>query len=103
MGRRRAGADTGSLIHVHEALRPLRLRPEAIRLVRNDTGYCPDTGSASGSRSHHVVGMATLDAASKLLAAMRKEDGTYRTWREMQRGGRSDQIPWRPYRRMVGH
>lgn len=81
------GADTGSLIHVHEALRPLRLRPEAIRLVRNDTGCCPDTGSASGSRSHHVVGMATLDAASKLLAAMRKEDGTYRTWREMRDAG----------------
>ena len=60
---------------------------EAIRLVRNDTGCCPDTGSASGSRSHHVVGMATLDAASKLLAAMRKEDGTYRTWREMRDAG----------------
>ena len=60
---------------------------EDIRLVRNDTGCCPDTGSASGSRSHHVVGMATLDAASKLLAAMRKEDGTYRTWREMRDAG----------------
>ena len=63
------------------------LRPEAIHLVRNDTGSCPDTGSASGSRSHHVVGMATLDAASKLLAAMRKEDGTYRTWQEMRGSG----------------
>lgn len=31
--------------------------------------------------------MATLDAASKLLAAMRKEDGTYRTWREMRDAG----------------
>ena len=50
-------------------------------------GCCPDTGSASGSRSHHVVGMATLDAASKLLAAMRKEDGTYRTWQEMRGSG----------------
>lgn len=81
------GADTGSLIHVHEALRPLRLKPEDIRLVRNDTGCCPDTGSASGSRSHHAAGMATLDAAGKLLDAMRKEDGTFRTWHEMRDAG----------------
>ena len=81
------GADTGSILHVHEALRPLGLKPEAIRLIRNDTGLCPDTGSASGSRSHHAAGMATLEAASKLLAAMRKEDGTYRTWQEMRDAG----------------
>lgn len=50
-------------------------------------GVAPIRDRASGSRSHHVVGMATLDAASKLLAAMRKEDGTYRTWQEMRGSG----------------
>lgn len=85
------GADTGALLHAHEALRPLGLKPEHIRLVRNDTGTCPDTGSAAGSRSHHAAGLATLDAAAKLLAAMRKTDGSYRTWQEMQNA----QIPTR--------
>lgn len=73
------GADTGSLIHIHKALRPLRLRPKAIHLVRNNIGCCPDTGSASSGRSHHVIGMAMLDVASRLLTATRKEDGMCRT------------------------
>lgn len=81
------GADTGALLHTHEALRPLGIRPDQIRLVRNDTGVCPDTGSASGSRSHHASGLATLDAARQLLGAMRKKDGTFRTWQEMTDAG----------------
>lgn len=81
------GADTGALLHTHEALRPLGIRPDQIRLVRNDTGVCPDTGSTSGSRSHHASGLATLDAARQLLEAMRKEDGTFRTWQEMTDAG----------------
>lgn len=78
------GADIGALVLTHEALKPLNLQPEQIRLVLNDTGICPDTGSASGSRSHHASGMATIDAANQLMAAMRKEDDTFRTWQEMQ-------------------
>lgn len=78
------GADIGALTHTHEALRPLNIKPEQIRLILNDTGICPDTGSASGSRSHHASGMATIDAARQLLDAMRKDDGTFRTWQEMQ-------------------
>lgn len=81
------GADTGSVVHVHEALRELHLDPGQIRLVRNDTATCPDSGPASGSRSHHVVGNATINAAAKLLEAMRKPDGTFRTWREMRDEG----------------
>lgn len=81
------GADVGALCHVHEALRPLRLAPEQIRLVMNDTAECPDTGPASASRSHHVAGRATLDAAEKLMDAMRKPDGTYRTYQEMVDAG----------------
>lgn len=78
------GADTGALTHTHEALRALDLAPEDILLVRNDTALCPNTGSASGSRSHHASGMATLDAAKQLLDAMRKSDGTFKTWQEMK-------------------
>jgi aldehyde oxidoreductase len=81
------GADIGALVHVHEALRPLSLAPQQIHLIQNDTGLCPDTGPASASRSHHVAGQATLDAADKLLSAMRKPDGTYRTYQEMVEAG----------------
>jgi aldehyde oxidoreductase len=81
------GADIGALSHVHEALRPLGLTPDRIRLVMNDTAVCPDTGPASASRSHHVAGRATLDAAEKLMDAMRKSDGTFRTHQEMVDAG----------------
>jgi len=77
------GADVGSLVHTHEALRPLGLRPDQIRLVQNDTLICPPTGPAAGSRSHYMAGNATIDAANKLMDAMRKADGTYRTYDEM--------------------
>ena len=77
------GADAGTLIHTYEALRPLGLRPEQIKLVQNDTKLCPNSGPAAGSRSHFINGNATLDAAKKLMDAMRKPDGTYRTHGEM--------------------
>ncbi len=77
------GADLGLLVHTHEALRALNIAPEQIRLHSNDTAHCPDTGSASGSRSHHVAGNAIIDAAKQLMDAMRKDDGTYRTQAEM--------------------
>lgn len=79
------GADTGTLTHAHEALRELGIGPEQITFVLNDTARCPDTGSASGSRSHHAAGMATIDAANQLLTAMRKNDGSFRTHQEMVR------------------
>lgn len=77
------GADVGTLVHTHEALRPLGLRPDQIKLVQNDTRYCPNSGPAAGSRSHYMNGNATIDAAEKLMAAMRKPDGTFRTYDEM--------------------
>lgn len=77
------GSDIGTLMHTHQCLRPLGLEPEQIHLVQNDTGTCPNTGSASASRSHHVAGMATIDAANQLMGAMRKPDGTFRTYAEM--------------------
>ena len=77
------GGDIGSLVHTHEALRPLGIKPEQIRLVMNDTGLCPNTGIAAGSRSHFYAGNAIIDGAEKLMNAMRKPDGTYRTYDEM--------------------
>lgn len=77
------GGDIGALTHAVKALEPLGVTPDQIKLVMNDTKTCPDTGLAAASRSHYMAGNATIDAANKLMAAMRKEDGTYRTYEEM--------------------
>jgi aldehyde oxidoreductase len=49
----------------------------------NDSLLCPNTGIAAASRSHFMAGMATKDAARKLIEAMKKPDGTYRNYDEM--------------------
>ncbi len=77
------GGDIGSLMVTLEALKPLGLTPEQIRLVQSDTKLCPDSGMSAGSRSHYMNGHATRIAGEKLLAAMRKPDGTFRTHAEM--------------------
>ncbi|AFA48280.1 molybdopterin-dependent aldehyde oxidoreductase [Acetobacterium woodii] len=81
------GADIGTLVHTHEALKPLGLRPDQIHLCMNDTALAPITGPAAGSRSHYMAGNATINAAEQLMNAMRKEDGTYRTYDEMVSAG----------------
>jgi aldehyde oxidoreductase len=53
----------------------------------NDTATCPKTGLAAASRSHFMAGNATIDAANKLMDAMRKKDGTFRTYDEMVKEG----------------
>jgi aldehyde oxidoreductase len=77
------GGDIGTLTHTVKALAPLGIKAEQVRLVMNDSKLCPDTGLAAASRSHYMAGNATLDAAGKLMDAMRKPDGTYRTYAEM--------------------
>lgn len=77
------GADIGSLTTAHEALRPLGLSPDKIKLYLNDTAVCPNSGPAAASRCQYVVGNAIIDSCNKLLDAMRKPDGTYRTYDEM--------------------
>lgn len=77
------GGDIGSLTLTLEALKPLGVKPEQIRLIQNDTKLCPDSGISAASRSHHMSGNATILAAEKLMNAMRKEDGSYRTYEEM--------------------
>ena len=81
------GGDIGALTHAVKALAPLGVKASAIKLIMNDSKTCPDTGLAAASRSHYMAGNATIDAANKLMDAMRKEDGTYRTYAEMAAEG----------------
>ncbi|MDO4552282.1 MAG: molybdopterin-dependent oxidoreductase [Bacillota bacterium] len=82
------GGDIGSLMVTLEALKPLKLTPQQVKLVQNDTKYCPDSGIAASSRSHFMNGRATELTAEKMLAAMRKEDGSYRSYEEMVAEGK---------------
>jgi aldehyde oxidoreductase len=77
------GADIGALGTCHEALRPLKLAPEKIRLLMNDTAMAPNSGPSGGSRQQVMTGNAIKNGCEMLLNAMRKKDGTYRTHEEM--------------------
>ena len=44
---------------------------------------CPDTGLAAASRCHYMGGNAIIDAAKQLMEAMKKPDGSWRTYDEM--------------------
>ena len=81
------GADMGTLMSAHETLRQAGIRPDQIKLVMNDTKLAPNSGPAGGSRSQVMSGNACRLAAENLLAAMKKEDGTYRTYDEMKAEG----------------
>ena len=79
------GGDAGSLVCTLEALRPYfpDVTPDDVKLIQTDSKYCPNTGESAGSRSHFANGKASILAAKNLANAMRKEDGTYRTYQEM--------------------
>jgi aldehyde oxidoreductase len=77
------GGDIGALTHAAKALEPLGIRPEQVTLIMNDSARCPDQGVSAASRSHYMGGNATIDAANRLMEAMKKEDGTWRTYDEM--------------------
>ena len=81
------GGDVGSLMVTLEALKPLKVTPDKIRLVQSDTKLCPDSGMSAASRSHYMSGHATRIAGEKLIAAMKKKDGSYRTYDEMVQEG----------------
>lgn len=81
------GGDVGGIMHALEALKPLGVAHNQIKVRQNDTSIAPDSGSSATSRSHIMVGLATIDAANKLMDAMRKDDGTYRTYEEMAAEG----------------
>jgi aldehyde oxidoreductase len=77
------GADMGTLYHAYDALMPLGLEPEQIRLVMNDMEKTPNSGPAGGSRSTVTTGNATRVACENLVKALRKPDGTYMTYDEV--------------------
>jgi len=79
------GADIGSLGTAHEALYPLGIKPEDIKLVMNDSSKVPDSGPAGGSRSQVMTGQAIKAACEILLGAMRKSDGSFRSYEEMKK------------------
>ena len=78
------GADMGALGTCHEALRPLGIRPDQIKLVMNDTAIVPNSGPSGGSRQQVMTGNAIKNGCDMLLNAMKKADGTYRTFEEMK-------------------
>jgi aldehyde oxidoreductase len=83
------GADAGALGSAFEALRVTGTTPDRVRLVMNDTSKAPNSGPAGGSRSQVITGQAIKNGAEALVAAMKKPDGTFRTYAEMQ----ADNIP----------
>ncbi len=83
------GGDIGSLMLTLEALKPLGVTPDMIKLVQNDTKLCPDSGMSGASRTHFMSGKATMAAAEMLINAMKKPDGTFRTYEEMK----AEEIP----------
>ena len=85
------GADSGALGTCHEALRPLGLTPDKITLIMNDTAVAPNSGPSGGSRQQVMTGNAIKNGCEMLLNAMRKSDGSYRTYEEMK----AENIPFR--------
>lgn len=77
------GADIATLTIAYEALKPLGIKPEQIKLVMNDMRYTPNSGPAGGSRSTVFTGNATTVACRNLMAALKKPDGSFRTYKEM--------------------
>lgn len=77
------GADMGTLTIAYEALRPLGIKPEQIKLILNDMRYTPNSGPAGGSRSNVMTGNATTVACRNLVDALRKPDGTFRTYNQV--------------------
>ncbi len=77
------GAEMGVLGTAHEALRPLALAPDQIKQVGNDTAFVPVSGPSASSRQQVITGNAIRVACETLLEAMKKPDGSYRTYEEM--------------------
>jgi aldehyde oxidoreductase len=85
------GADIGALGTCHEALHPLGIKPDQIKLIMNDTSIAPNSGPSGGSRQQVMTGNAIKNGCEMLLNAMRKDDGSYRTYEAMK----AENIPLR--------
>jgi aldehyde oxidoreductase len=78
----------GTVGTAHEALKPLGIDPRKIKHVSSDTAKTPNSGAAAASRCQNMVGNAIIMSCNMLLDAMRKPDGTYRTYDEMAAEGK---------------
>lgn len=77
------GGDICNMITMLESMKEMNVKPEDVHVDTNDSKYCPDSGISAQSRSF-VMNCGAIDAAcKKLVEAMRKEDGTFRTYDEM--------------------
>jgi aldehyde oxidoreductase len=81
------GGDIGSMMVTLEALKPLGVTRNDIHLVQSDSKYCPNSGAAASSRSHYMNSNATKRCADLLIEAMKKDDGSFRTYDEMAAEG----------------
>ncbi len=77
------GGDSGSLQCTLQALEPLGVSIDDIILRQNDSIYGVDSGASASSRQHYMNTKTSKLAADKLINAMKKEDGSYRTYEEM--------------------
>jgi aldehyde oxidoreductase len=77
------GGDVGTLVTAHEALRPLGISPDKIKLVMNDTSLAPNSGPSGASRQQVMTGQAIKHACEQLVNAMRKGNEKFRTYTEM--------------------
>jgi aldehyde oxidoreductase len=76
------GSDLSTLTIAHEVLRKAGVTIDQIHLEMNDTRL-PNSGPSGGSRSNVFTGNAYKAACEMLLNAMRKPDGSFRTYSEM--------------------
>lgn len=81
------GADMGVLGTAHEALMPVGIAPDKIKLALNDTGNAPNGGPSGGSRSQVMIGNAIVNGCEQLVKAMKKDDGSIRSYDEMVADG----------------
>jgi len=77
------GGDSGSLQCTLQALKPLGVKKEDIILRQNDSKNGVDSGASASSRQHYMNSKTSQLAADKMINAMKKPDGTYRTYDEM--------------------
>ena len=76
------GGQVGSQMVVAEALKDMGITPDKVVIRTNDSKFCPDSGPAAGSRSHIMNSHASVKAANAMMKALKKDDGTYRTYDE---------------------
>ncbi len=84
------GSDLGTLTFAYEGLKVMGIKTSQIKLDMNDTRN-PNSGPSGGSRSNLLSGNAILVSCRMLEQAMKKPNGTYRTYDEMK----AENIPLR--------